>query len=85
MPTEVSPEEVAVAPGAGVGRPRVVEPVALDLERAAGAAELVAHLLEKPLERRLLYLLQLAPDPVPCIMVTAETEYISIKWNIEEY
>ena len=43
------PEKMTVSAGAGVGGPGVVEPVALDLERATAAGQLGAHSLEEPL------------------------------------
>jgi hypothetical protein len=65
---------MAVTAGAGVGRPGVVEAVALDLEGSAGAGELVAHLLEKSAKRGLLDRDQPAAQLVPGVMVAAETE-----------
>jgi hypothetical protein len=68
------PEKVAVTACAGVGRPGVVEAVALDLEGPAGAGELVAHLLEKSAKRGLLDRDQPAAQLVPGVMVAAETK-----------
>ena len=68
-----SPQEMSIPSGPGVGGPGIVEPVSLYLERSTGTAELVAHLLEESLERRLLDCYQSTSDLVPCIMLTAET------------
>jgi hypothetical protein len=68
------PEKMAVASCAGVGRPGVVEAVALDLEGSAGAGQLVPHLLEKSAKRGLLDRDQPAAQLVPGVMVAAETE-----------
>ena len=46
-----SPQEMSIPPGPGVGSPGIIKPVSLDLERTTRAAQLVAHLLEKSLER----------------------------------
>ncbi len=66
------PEQMTVAPCARVGRPGVIEAVALDLERAAGAGQLAAHLLEEPAERGLLDGDQPTAQLVPGVMVAAE-------------
>ena len=68
----VLPEEMPVPAGAGIGRPGVVEPVALDLERSAGAGQLVAHLLEEAAEGGLFDRDQPTPQLVPSVMVAAE-------------
>ena len=64
---------MTIPPGASVGRPGVVKPVALYLEGPTGTAQLVAHFLEKSLEWRLLYCYQFASNLVTRIMLTAET------------
>jgi hypothetical protein len=82
---------MAVATGAGVGRPGVVEAVALDLEGSAGAGQLVAHLLEKSAERGLLDRDQPAAQLVPGVMVAAGTKVnnyffpVIVKMNSDKY
>ena len=68
------PEQVPVPSSPRVRRPRVVVPVALDLEGPAGAGELVAHLLEKSLEGGLFDRCQPYAQFVSRVMVTAATE-----------
>jgi hypothetical protein len=64
-----------LGPWLGIG----VEPVALDLQRAARARQLVAHLLEEPAERGLLGRHQSGSKFVTSVMAAPEKKILSFK------